>query len=67
MRWKDDVTACQIRDGPGHFQDPVKTAGAETQFAKGVFHKRTALFVQFAKPFYLPVIHGCVAEDTVPL
>ena len=65
MGRENDVAACKIRDGAGHLQDPVIAAGTERQFAEGVFHEGAARFVQFAKAFYLPVIHGCVAEDTV--
>ena len=66
MRRLDIVAAGQVRNGTGHFQNPVVAAGAESQFAEGVFHQRVARCIQFAEPFHLPVIHGSVTENTVP-
>ena len=53
----------QIRDGPGHLQDPVVPSGTEIQFVHRVPQESMPPLVEAAVFADLGMVHPCVAGD----
>ncbi len=62
---RDLFAGLQVRDGAGHFQDPVVGAGGKAELVHGLFHERLAVVADLAVLPDMARLHVRIGIDTV--